>query len=54
VKVDLRMDGRHAGDRRWQYVGRIEPKLAQLSELMTGGNRYAAVWRRQTATSYVC
>jgi len=30
---------------RGNTIGRIEPKLAQrLSELMTGGNRYAAPW----------
>jgi len=44
-KVDLRMDGRHVLviDAGGNTIGRIEPKLAQrLSELMTGGNRYAA------------
>jgi tetratricopeptide (TPR) repeat protein len=44
-KVDLRMDGRHVLviDASGNTIGRIEPKLAQrLSELMTGGNRYAA------------
>ncbi len=44
-KVDLRMDGRHVLviDSGGNTIGRIEPKLAQrLSELMTGGNRYAA------------
>ena len=44
-KVDLRLDGRHVLviDAGGNTVGRIEPKLAQrLSELMAGGNRYAA------------
>jgi hypothetical protein len=44
-KVDLRMDGRHVLviDSGGNTIGRIEPKLAQrLSELMSGGNRYAA------------
>jgi len=44
-KVDLRMEGRHVLviDATGNTIGRIEPKLAQrLSELMTGGNRYAA------------
>jgi tetratricopeptide (TPR) repeat protein len=44
-KVDLRMEGRHVLviDASGNTIGRIEPKLAQrLSELMTGGNRYAA------------
>jgi tetratricopeptide (TPR) repeat protein len=44
-KVDLRMEGRHVLviDAGGNTIGRIEPKLAQrLSELMTGGNRYAA------------
>jgi hypothetical protein len=44
-RVDLRLEGRHvlvieAGG---NPIGRIEPKMAQrLSELMVGGNRYAA------------
>jgi tetratricopeptide (TPR) repeat protein len=44
-KVDLRLEGRHVLviDASGNTIGRIEPKLAQrLSELMTGGNRYAA------------
>jgi tetratricopeptide (TPR) repeat protein len=44
-KVDLRMDGRHVLviDAGGNTIGRIEPKLAQrMSELMAGGNRYAA------------
>jgi hypothetical protein len=44
-KVDLRMDGRNVLilDASGNVIGRVEPKLAQrLSELMTGGNRYAA------------
>ncbi|HJZ49502.1 MAG TPA: tetratricopeptide repeat protein [Roseiflexaceae bacterium] len=44
-KVDLRLEGRHVLviDAGGNTIGRIEPKLAQrLSELMIGGNRYAA------------
>jgi hypothetical protein len=44
-KVDLRLDGRNVLilDASGNLIGRVEPKLAQrLSELMTGGNRYAA------------
>jgi tetratricopeptide (TPR) repeat protein len=44
-KVDLRLDGRNVLilDASGNVIGRVEPKLAQrLSELMTGGNRYAA------------
>lgn len=44
-KVDLRLEGRnvHAIDADGNLIGRMEPKLAQrLSELMIGGNRYAA------------
>jgi tetratricopeptide (TPR) repeat protein len=44
-KVDLRLDGRNVPilDASGNLIGRVEPKLAQrLSELMTGGNRYAA------------
>jgi tetratricopeptide (TPR) repeat protein len=44
-KVDLRLDGRNVLilDASGNPIGRVEPKLAQrLSELMTGGNRYAA------------
>src|SRR6185436_7954311 len=44
-KVDLRMEGRNVLvlDAEGNLIGRLEPKLAQrLSELMAGGNRYAA------------
>ncbi|MEN9937798.1 MAG: hypothetical protein RLZZ387_4377 [Chloroflexota bacterium] len=44
-KVELRLDGRNVlvYDVDGNQIGRIEPKLAQrLSELMAGGNRYAA------------
>lgn len=44
-KVDLRLDGRNVLviDADGNQIGRLEPKLAQrLSELMAGGNRYAA------------
>jgi tetratricopeptide (TPR) repeat protein len=44
-KVDLRLDGRNVLvlDASGNPIGRVEPKLAQrMSELMTGGNRYAA------------
>lgn len=44
-KVDLRMEGRNVlvFDADGNLIGRLEPKLAQrLSELMAGGNRYAA------------
>jgi tetratricopeptide (TPR) repeat protein len=44
-KVDLRLEGRSVVvfDATGNAIGRLEPKLAQrLSELMTGGNRYAA------------
>jgi tetratricopeptide (TPR) repeat protein len=44
-KVELRLDGRNVLviDVEGNLIGRIEPKLAQrLSELMAGGNRYAA------------
>src|SRR6185436_14752815 len=44
-KVDLRMEGRNVLvlDAEGNLIGRLEPKLAQrLSELMSGGNRYAA------------
>lgn len=44
-KVDLRLDGRNVVmlDASGNMIGRVEPKLAQrLSELMVGGNRYAA------------
>jgi hypothetical protein len=44
-KVDLRLDGRNVLvlDATGNPIGRVEPKLAQrMSELMTGGNRYAA------------
>jgi hypothetical protein len=44
-KVELRLDGRNVlvYDVDGNLVGRVEPKLAQrLSELMAGGNRYAA------------
>jgi Tetratricopeptide repeat len=44
-KVDLRLEGRNvlAVDTDGNVIGRLEPKLAQrLTELMSGGNRYAA------------
>lgn len=44
-KVDLRLEGRTVLvlDATGNVIGRVEPKLAQrLSELMAGGNRYAA------------
>ncbi|HWQ11828.1 MAG TPA: tetratricopeptide repeat protein [Roseiflexaceae bacterium] len=44
-RVELRLDGRNVlvYDVDGNLIGRIEPKLAQrLSELMAGGNRYAA------------
>jgi hypothetical protein len=44
-KVDLKLDGRNVLvlDANGNVIGRVEPKLAQrLSELMAGGNRYAA------------
>lgn len=44
-KIDLRLDGRNVLviDTLGNVIGRLEPKLAQrLSELMAGGNRYAA------------
>ena len=44
-KVDLKLDGRNVLvlDATGNVIGRVEPKLAQrLSELMAGGNRYAA------------
>lgn len=44
-KVDFRPDGRNmlAIDVDGNVIGRLEPKLAQrLSELIAGGNRYAA------------
>jgi hypothetical protein len=44
-KVELKQDGRNVLvlDVSGNVIGRIEPKLAQrLSELMSGGNRYAA------------
>jgi hypothetical protein len=44
-KVDLRLEGRNVLvlDAEGNLIGRLEPKLAQrLSELMAGGNRYAA------------
>ncbi|MBK9709987.1 MAG: tetratricopeptide repeat protein [Kouleothrix sp.] len=44
-KVELKLDGRNVLvlDVSGNVIGRIEPKLAQrMSELMTGGNRYAA------------
>lgn len=44
-KVELRLDGRNVlvYDVDGNLIGRVEPKLAQrLSELMSGGNRYAA------------
>lgn len=44
-KVELRLDGRHVlvYDAEGHFIGRVEPKLTQrLSELMAGGNRYAA------------
>lgn len=44
-KVELKLDNRNVLvlDASGNAVGRVEPKLAQrLSELMTGGNRYAA------------
>ncbi len=44
-KVELKLDGRNVLvlDANGNTIGRVEPKLAQrLSELMTGGNRYAA------------
>ena len=44
-KVDLRLEGRSVLvlDADGNVIGRLEPKLAQrLSELMAGGNRYAA------------
>jgi tetratricopeptide (TPR) repeat protein len=45
-RVELRMDGRQVSvwDTEGNLLGYLEPKLAQrLSELMAGGNRYAAV-----------
>jgi hypothetical protein len=44
-KVELQLDGRNVMviDADSNITGRLEPKLAQrLSELMSGGNRYAA------------
>ena len=44
-KVNLRQEGRNVlvADAEGNPIGRLEPKLAQrLSELMAGGNRYAA------------
>lgn len=44
-KIDLRLAGRNVLmlDAAGNQIGRVEPKLAQrLSELMAGGNRYAA------------
>jgi tetratricopeptide (TPR) repeat protein len=44
-KIDLRLEGRNVLvlDAEGNVIGRLEPKLAQrLSELMAGGNRYAA------------
>lgn len=44
-KVELRLEGRNVVvyDAENHMIGRVEPKLAQrLSELMAGGNRYAA------------
>ncbi len=44
-RVDLRLEGRQVlvFDVTGNVIGRLEPKLAQrLSELMQGGNRYAA------------
>jgi tetratricopeptide (TPR) repeat protein len=44
-KVDLRLEGRNVVvlDADSNIIGRLEPKLAQrLTELMSGGNRYAA------------
>ncbi|MFN8568246.1 MAG: tetratricopeptide repeat protein [Kouleothrix sp.] len=44
-KVELKLEGRNVliFDTGGNVIGRIEPKLAQrLSELMIGGNRYAA------------
>jgi tetratricopeptide (TPR) repeat protein len=44
-RVDLRQEGRNVivVDADGNVIGRLEPKLAQrLSELMAGGNRYAA------------
>jgi tetratricopeptide (TPR) repeat protein len=44
-KVDLRMEGRNVLvlDVDGNAIGRMEPKMSQrLSELMAGGNRYAA------------
>jgi tetratricopeptide (TPR) repeat protein len=44
-KIELKQDGRNVLvlDVGGNVIGRVEPKLAQrLSELMSGGNRYAA------------